>query len=253
MSVDARIQQSVVANLSGRPAPIHSGPFVLGIDPGTDSPGINYATPIPGVPISQSDVDAMVKAFQSQNRKPRLEYVVSTAPALEGFLLAAGFTVEERHEYLVCTVETRTVPPTPEGFTLRVPATDTERAAMIAAQHEAFGAGVVQAPPADIARMARLQANGGIAVMAVASDGACAGGGQAVPPNNGVSEVAGIAVPPRYRRQGLAAAFTADITARLFQAGADLAWLEASGPDSWRIYERIGYRPTGKRLYIALD
>ena len=29
------------------------------------------------------------------------------------------------------------------------------------------------------------------------------------------------------------------------------AWLEASGPDSWRIYERIGYRPTGKRLYIS--
>jgi hypothetical protein len=37
-----------------------------------------------------------------------------------------------------------------------------------------------------------------------------------------------------------------------FEAGADLAWLEASGDDSWRVYERIGFRPAGRRLYVAL-
>ncbi|WP_433385184.1 GNAT family N-acetyltransferase [Actinoplanes sp. CA-142083] len=249
--MDARIQQSVVSNLSGRPAPIHSGPFVLGIDPGTDNPGINYATPVPGAPISAADVAAMVTAFQEQNRKPRLEYVVSTAPDLETLLLEAGFTVEERHEYLICTPETLTIPPTPEGFTLRVPTTDEDRAAMIAAQHLGF-AGVAEASPDEVTRMSRLQSRGGIAVMAVdTATGQCAGGGQAVPPSNGTSEVAGIAVPVAYRRRGLAAAFTADITARLFAADTEIAWLEASGPDSWRIYEKVGYRPTGKRLYIS--
>jgi predicted GNAT family acetyltransferase len=87
--------------------------------------------------------------------------------------------------------------------------------------------------------------------MATAADGECAGGGQAVPPNDAVSEIAGIAVRPPYRRRGVAGALTAAVTARLFEAGAEIAWLEASGEDSWRVYERIGYRPTGKRLYIA--
>jgi ribosomal protein S18 acetylase RimI-like enzyme len=249
--VDARIQNSVVANLSGRPAPIHSGPFVLGIDLGTDSPGINYATPIPGQPLSAAGVAAMVAAFRAQNRQPRLEYVVSTAPGLEALLLAAGFEVEERHDYLTCTPETLSIPPTPDGFALRAPSTDADRAAMIAAQHLGF-AGVAEAAPDQVARMSRLQSRGGIAVMAVeTATGRCAGGGQAVPPHDGVSEVAGIAVPSAYRRRGLAAAVTADITARLFAAKAEIAWLEASGPDSGRIYERIGYRPAGKRLYIS--
>ncbi|GGM55055.1 hypothetical protein GCM10011608_44970 [Micromonospora sonchi] len=48
-------------------------------------------------------------------------------------------------------------------------------------------------------------------------------------------------------------AITADITRRLFTAGAEIAWLEASGEESWRVYERVGYRPAGQRLHIALN
>jgi predicted GNAT family acetyltransferase len=68
-----------------------------------------------------------------------------------------------------------------------------------------------------------------------------------------VSEVAGIAVRTPYRRQGLAGTITADITGRLFDRETEIAWLEASGEDSWRVCERVGYRPAGQRLYIALD
>ncbi|WP_307234626.1 GNAT family N-acetyltransferase [Catenuloplanes indicus] len=71
-------------------------------------------------------------------------------------------------------------------------------------------------------------------------------------PHDGVSELAGIAVRPAFRRRGLAAAITAGITARLHAAGADVPWLEATGPDSGRIYERLGYRAAGERLYLAL-
>jgi predicted GNAT family acetyltransferase len=123
---------------------------------------------------------------------------------------------------------------------------------LVSAQHDAFG-GAPVASDADVARMRRLQANGGVAVMAVTGSNICAGGGQAVAPNARVSEVAGIAVRVPYRRRGLAGAVTAGITERLFAAGVDVAWLEASGEDSWRVYERIGFRPEGKRLYIALD
>lgn len=252
--MDARIQQSVVANLSSRPAPVHVGPFVVGIDPATPNPGINYATPVPGAPITASDVTAMVKAFQEANRQPRLEYVTGCAPGLEALLLEAGFTVEARHEYLVCLPSGLVVPPAPDGVDLRAPSTDEERAAMTSAQFEAFSGELLSpdAVTADVARITRLQSKGGIALMAVSTtDGTCAGGGQAVPPNDAVSEVAGIAVRVPFRRRGIAAAITADITTRLFRAGTEIAWLEASGDDSWRIYERIGYHPTGNRLYLS--
>ncbi|MFI0793524.1 GNAT family N-acetyltransferase [Micromonospora rubida] len=250
--MDVRIQQSVVANLSARPQPIEAGPFVIGLDPGTASPGINYATPRPGAPITSADVTALVKAFRAAGRKPRLEYVTSCAPRLEALLVVAGFAVEARHDYLVCSPGALTMPPLPDGFELREPVTEFQLAALIGAQNEAFGSEPV-ASEADVARVQRLQSDGGIAIMAVTGSGACAGGGQAVPPNNGVSEVAGIAVREQYRRRGLAGAVTAGITGRLFAAGAEVAWLEASSEDSWRVYERVGYRPTGKRLYIALD
>jgi ribosomal protein S18 acetylase RimI-like enzyme len=252
LNVDDRIQQSVVDNLSNRPLPILSGTFVIGIDPATDNPGINYATPLPGVKITASDVAELIQNFREAARKPRLEYVVSTAPDLEQLLLAAGFSVEARHEYLICAPDTLTVPPIPDGFALAEPSTDDERATMVNAQNHAFG-GDSTPSEADIARLSRLQSQGGVAVMALTTDAVCAGGGQAVPPRGGISEVAGIAVRPEFRRRGLAAAITAAITGRLFIAGAETAWLEASGADSWRVYERIGYRPTGKRLYIALD
>jgi GNAT superfamily N-acetyltransferase len=249
--MDVRIQQSVVANLSSRPAPVEVGPFVIGLDPGTTSANINYATPRPGAAITTADVTALVAAFRAADRQPRLEYVTSCAPGLEALLAASGFTVEARHTYLVCRPDTLRTPPTPDGFGLGEPATDLQRAALVSAQNEAFG-GEPVASDADVARLRRLQTAGGFAIMAVTDNGDCAGGGQAVPPNGAVSEVAGIAVRAPYRRQGVAGAITAGLTRRLVAAGAEIAWLEASGEGSWRVYERVGYRPAGQRLYMAL-
>jgi GNAT superfamily N-acetyltransferase len=250
--MDVRIQQSVVANLSHRPAPVEVGPFVIGMDPTTTSPSINYATPRPGTAITAADVTALVAAFRAADRKPRLEYVISCAPGLEALLTAAGFIVEARHTYLLCVPGTLKTPPTPDHLDLHEPGTDSQRVALISAQNEAFGGDPV-ASETDVARLRSLQGAGGVAVMAVTDDGTCAGGGGAVPPTGTVSEVAGIAVRAPYRRQGLAGAITAEITRRLFTTGAEVAWLEASDEESWRVYERVGYRPAGQRLYIALN
>jgi GNAT superfamily N-acetyltransferase len=250
--MDVPIQQSVVANLSSRPAPVAVGPFVIGLDPTTTSPHINYATPRPGTAITAADVTALVAAFRAADRTPRLEYVISCAPGLEALLTAAGFVVEARHTYLLCVPGTLKTPPALDHFELHQPSTDTQRAALISAQNDAFGGDAV-ASEADVARLRRQQDAGGVAVMAVTDDGTCAGGGGAVPPTGAVSEVAGIAVRTPYRRQGLAGAITAEITRQLFSTGADIAWLEAAGEESGRVYERVGYRPAGQRLYIALE
>lgn len=343
MNLDERIQLSVVATLTARPAALEAGPFVLGLDPATASTHVNYATPRPGVPISADDVDSLVEAFARASRRPRLEYVTACAPGLEELLLSAGFQVEERHDYLVCTPDTLLVPPPPPGYDLREPSDDAARAALISAQNTAFG-GDPQ-PGADaIARMSTLQSRGGAALLASTSGvaagvgpvavgpvadgsvvggpvpvlsgaggsgvgapaaggaktgvsgagvsvsgdsaavgpvaglsgagagapvvggaaagvsavggpvagGVVVGGGQAGVPQAGVSELAGIAIAPEHRRRGLAGAVTAGLAARVFASGADMAWLEASGAESWRVYERVGFRAAGKRLYISM-
>ncbi|GAA3273896.1 GNAT family N-acetyltransferase [Dactylosporangium vinaceum] len=246
--MDLRIQRAVVANLSTRPNAVETGPFVLGLDHGTDSPHINYATPVPGAEITAADVDALVAAFGG--RPPRLEYVTTCAPTLERLLLDAGFAVEARNEYLVCTPATFIAQPVPAGFELFVPDTDAEIAGVIGVQHEAFGSPGA-ASPADVDRQRRARDRGAVFTGARTADGRYAGGGGTVVPSDGICEIAGIAVAAPHRRRGLAGAITAAVTERLFERGIEVAWLEAGGDDSWRVYERVGFRPAGQRLYIA--
>lgn len=250
--MDNIVQRSVVANLSRRPNPVEVGPFVIGVDPSTDSRHVNYATPQPDAVITAADVTALVAAFRQLDRVPRLEYVTSCAPDLEAHLLAAGFTVEGRYEYLACSPTSLRPAALPDGYELVQPTTDEEFAGTIAAQNESFGGGFT-ATPADVARVRRTQGLGGVLVGVRAADGTYVGGGQAAAPGAGASEVAGIAVREPYRRRGIAAALTSAITGQVFANGVDVAWLEAGGEDSWRVYERVGYRPTGQRLYIVLD
>lgn len=250
--MDMNVQRFVLAHLSRRPKTIEVGPFVIGWDPTSDSRHLNYATPRPGAAPTARDVAALVAAFRDLGRTPRLEYVPSCAPELERALLAAGFTVEARHEYLVCTPESLVVPPQPEGFTIAEPLTDEDRYAAVAAQNEAFGEPGVAAPE-DVARIRQTQQAGGIVVFATGADGTCAGAGQCSAPSAGLVEISGIGVRESFRKQGIAGALTAAITASAFVGGAEAAWLEASGPDSWRVYERVGFVAAGKRLYVALD
>ena len=248
--MDQRIQRFVVSHLRTRPKAVEVGPFVAGFDPDTTSPYVNYASPQPGAVVTAADVDALIAAFESAGRKPRLEYVTSSAPGLEGLLLQAGFTVEARHQYLVCTPDSVSASPVPDGFVLVKPRTDAERAGLIAAQNESFGEAPEATEPA-IAGTRRTQERGGVLVAARSDEGEWAGGGQAAPPVDGVSEVADIAVRARFRQRGLGAAITAEVARRAFAGGTEIAWLEAGGDDSWRVYERVGFVPTGSRLYIS--
>ncbi|MEV6301794.1 GNAT family N-acetyltransferase [Actinoplanes sp. NPDC051861] len=248
--MDLRIQRYVVSNLRNRPQVVESGPFVIGLDPDSDSPFINYASPLPGEKITAADVRALITAFTQAGRKPRLEYVTSGSPGLEDELIAAGFTVEARHQYLVSTPEKLCAFPVPPELHLAEPATDPDRADLVVALNEAFGE-PPQASESDVARVRRTQERGGIALAALTAARECVGGAQAMAPNDQVSEVGGIGVREPFRRRGLAAAITASITDRLFRRGVEIAWLEAGGDDSWRVYERVGYVPTGHRLYIS--
>ena len=246
-----RIQQSVVEALASREHTLESGPFVIGWNPDNDSKYLSYATPRPGREIRGEDVAALIAAFRSLGRTPRLEYVVSAAPALEDLLLAGGFQVEARHDYLVCTPTTFRPAPVPSGFSVSAAHTDDDLRDLAAAQHEAFE-GTFEAPGEAVERGRRTRDRGAILVIARDAGGEVAGGGQASPPSVGLTEVAGIATRAAFRRRGVAAAVVSEITARAFEKGLEAGWLEAESDQSWRVYERVGYLPTGKRLYISV-
>ena len=259
--MDTNVQSFAVANLRRRPVVLETGGFVVGIDPTTTNPYINYATPLPGAEPSGRDVTALIEAFRERGLKPRLEFAPNAAPAVEPALRAAGFGTEEEHEYLVCTPASLR---TPAGIraldgdaggappVVETPSCDEDFASIDAALSEAFS-GAFGASPQGTARLRRTQENGGAVRFVRAPDGGCAGGASCSAPAVGTSELAGVGTRPLYRGHGIAAAVTAALTETMFAAGARTVWLEFTGEGSRRVYERIGYAPEGARLYMALE
>jgi len=258
--VDITVQNFAVANLRRRPLVIENPSFVAGFDPGTPSPYINYATPLPGAEPTGREVAHLVAEFRERGLKPRVEFAVATAPAVEHALRAAGFTTEEVHEYMVCTPQSLVLPQPPPvpgpalgGFVPRprVPRTDEEFAAVDAALAEAFG-GEFEASPEGAARLRRTQESGGAVRFVPAPGGGCAGAASCSAPAAGTGEVAGVGTRPAFRGQGVAAAVTGEVAAAMFAQGAGSVWLESSGEGARRVYERLGFRAQGVRLYLSL-
>lgn len=250
--MDIDVQSFAVANLRRRPVIVETGGFVAGFDPATTSPYVNYATPLPGTRPTAQDVAALVGAFRERGLKPRLEFAPDAAPAVEPALREAGFGTEAVHEYLVCTPDTLTLP-VGGVASVETPADDADYLAIDAALSEAF-AGEFASSPEGAARLRRLQESGGAVRFVRAPDGSgVAGAASCSPPACGTCEAAGVGTRPAFRGRGIAAAVTAAVTAAVFTEGAASAWLEYSGEGSRRVYERIGYRPRGTRLYMSLD
>lgn len=246
------VQSFAVANLRRRPVLVETGGFVAGFDPGTTSPYINYATPLPGARPTARDVMELIDAFRVRDLKPRLEFAPDSGPAVEPALRAAGFTVEAVHAYLVCTPERLAIPQGAAAVPVAVPSMDEDYRAIDAALSEAF-AGEFAASPEGMARLRRVQEDGGAVRFVRAPDGGCAGGATCSAPAVGTAELAGVGTRPAFRGRGIAAAVTAALTEAMFARGAESVWLEYSGEGSRRVYERVGYQPRGTRLYMSLE
>lgn len=248
--MDSQVQRFAVANLRRRPLVVETGGFVVGLTPDTDNPYINYATPLPGAAPTADDVAGLVAAFRDRGLLPRLEYAPDAAPEVEAALRAAGFTTEAVHEYLVCTPDTLIVP---AGTAARVetPITEAEYTKLDAALSEAFG-GEFGASPEGAARLRRTQDGGGAVRFVREVPDGCAGGACCSPPAEGTAELAGVGTRPAHRGRGIATAVTAALAEAMFAQGAGSVWLEYSGDGSRRVYERVGFRPHGTRLYLSL-
>ncbi|MGY0486632.1 GNAT family N-acetyltransferase [Streptomyces sp. WG-D5] len=248
--MDIDVQSFTVAHLRRRPEPVEAGGFVIGVDPATTSPYVNYATPLPGAAPTAADVAALVAAFRERGLVPRLEFAPDAAPRVAGALDDAGFAVEAEHTYLVCTKDTLVVPERPA---VEAPARDGDYPALDAALAEAFGGGF-ESSPEGAARLRHTEETGGAVRFVRAADGTVAGGALCSAPAAATAELAGVGTRPAHRGRGIASAVTAELArVLLHERGAASVWLEYGGSDSRRVYERVGFRPHGTRRYTRLD
>jgi predicted GNAT family acetyltransferase len=79
-------------------------------------------------------------------------------------------------------------------------------------------------------------------------DGRIVGVASAAPPVEGAAELVGVATLSDHRGQGIASALTAEVVARAFAAGAEVAWLTAADDAAARLYERVGFAPVGRQV-----
>ncbi|MFI7701975.1 GNAT family N-acetyltransferase [Nonomuraea sp. NPDC049480] len=228
------------------------GSFTVRFDEHDDALPFNYAIPDDDSAPTAQEVAELVAVFRERGRTPRLEYVPAAAPKVEGALLAAGFTQEDRYPLLVCSPDDVVDAPVDDGV-LKVVLVreDPELWQVARVMNEAFEA--PEATEHDVARLRRMVDGGGLVAAAVdTATGDVAGGGQIGSPYRGVAEVAGIAVRSSYRRRGVGGAITALLTRAGASAGVTTAFLTPADDRAAQVYARVGYRKMGEALFISL-
>ena len=225
------------------------GPFLATFTRSTDNPYLNYAIPDEASSTSPAEVEALVATYHSRARKPRLEYIAGTAPAIEPVLLAAGFESEGRLPLMTFDEQVELV--VPGGIELVAPETDDELRGAAETQWEAYGESGAQ-PQSAVDGLRRVADGGGIVLLARdVATGEPAGAGLCTPPHEGVTELTSIAVRSAFRRRGIAAALTNRLARAALERGMTLVFLMAAGADEARIYARAGFVERGDVLHIS--
>jgi hypothetical protein len=108
---------------------VETGGFVASFIPDTDSPYLDYATPLPGAePTERARRRGTDRGPPGTRPATRLEFAPRAAPGVEPVLRAAGFDTEAVHEYLVCSPHTLTVPQSADSPRVERPTSDEEYA-----------------------------------------------------------------------------------------------------------------------------
>ena len=229
----------------------HIGPFLAAYHPESSSPWLNYATPDNDAEPTDSDVRLLIEAYRQHDRAPRLEYLQSCSPAVRAVLERNGFEAEADLPLMICSNTDLQPVPDPDGVLFEVATEKSDVIAALEVQCEAFGD-----PPPDettIQRQHRM-ANEELTLLLArkAAKGEPAGAGMTVPPLDGVTEVAGIAVLEHFRKTGIAGALTYRLSKLAFERGVTTLFLSPASDEGERIYGRVGYRSVSGILHLSL-
>jgi ribosomal protein S18 acetylase RimI-like enzyme len=221
------------------------GPFTLFLRADDDGWPF-YARPTLGYdgPFTAGQVE-MVRERQREAKVPEaFEWVHETSPTLLAAAREAGLHVAECPLLVLPGGADTVTPPVPEGVEVRMLAPDSAELASAAAAVSAGFAGRDELEERAPGRLPGLLRSGLVA-MAGAYDGQGAVGGGSHSPRATTTELAGIAVIPRARRQGIGAAITAALVVDARDRGIDTVFLSAQDDTVARVYERIGFQRVG--------
>lgn len=248
--MNSRIQSYLRVAASHQRDTEQIGSFLATFTPNNDNPFLNYAIPDDYATPSAADVTALVAAYEKRSLKPRLEYVAQLAPAVEGVLLDAGFSVEGHLPLMTCALGAEQILPIPPGIEMILPVSDIDLLSTVTVQYEAYGDSAPD--PKAITRLRNSLTAGGIAVLArIAATGEPVGAGVCSVPSNQITEIAAIGVRAAFRRRGVAGALTTRLVKEAFAAGISVPFLMAAHEAEARIYARAGFSVIGEILHIS--
>jgi predicted GNAT family acetyltransferase len=223
------------------------GPFLATFDPHDSLRYLSYAIPDDSAEPTPQDVAALVRAYRSRDRLPRLEFLPAVAPAAERALLEQGFEIEARLPVMTCASSDAVDLRPPEGIVIERPETAEDVRGILMAQHAAF-----DTPAPNDEAVARAMEGRELRLLARdASTGLVVGGGIATIPVQATSEIAGIGVLAEYRRRGIAGAITSRLSRDLFDAGVSAAFLTPGDDGAHSVYARAGFADTTEILHLS--
>ena len=254
MNLIERLQSYMRRSAAGRYESIPVPPFTVFIHPFDALIYFNYA--ILDGPIT-GDVSEPLRRlraeFQKRGRVPRFEYVSELAPSLEDALLANGFRREAEARVMVCTRESFTPAPVPEGLSLSLLSSESPREEIrvyYETSRRAFSPGeLYEASEEDISKTLEELREGRAVVGHV--EGQPAVVGTFTPPSEGIAELGGVATLERFRKRGLGTALTSRVAQEAFARGVDVLFLSTITEEAGRIYERVGFRFVTRMLFMV--
>jgi ribosomal protein S18 acetylase RimI-like enzyme len=205
-----------------------------------------YARPTPGsrARLTRAHVEEVRRRQREVGVPENLEWVHETTPTLLAAAREAGLHVAECPLLVLPGGAEALGPPLPERYDVRMLDADSpDLGAAVAAVSAGF-ANTDELGPSEPEPFAGLLRSGALAMAGAYDDqGAVGGGSHAL--RGETTELTGIAVVPRARRQGVGAAITSLLVADARAHGARTVLLSAQDDAVARVYERLGFQRVG--------
>jgi ribosomal protein S18 acetylase RimI-like enzyme len=229
-------------------------PFTVFLHPFDGLIYFNYA--IPDGPVTgdvREPLRRLRAVFQERGRVPRFEYVSELAPSLEDALLANGFRREAEARVMVCTPESFTPVPVPEGLSWSVLTSGSSREEIRVfneSSRRAFSPGErYEASEEDISKTLEELKEGRSVLGRVEGEPAVVG--SFTTPHGGIAELGGVGTLEGFRKRGFGTALTSRVAKEAFVRGVDMLFLSTISEEAGRIYERVGFRFLTRMLFLV--
>lgn len=221
-------------------------PFTLFFNPSVNDPKEGVAIPDEAATYSAVDVSRVCAAFVERGRVPCVQYVDQFAPGLTVTLSLSQHTFEEklRLPIMYCTAGMLVHPPKVAGLVITMAGLDAPLEEIKDGWNvnsKGFDPEPVIATDTIAEEFRKTLVTSRSFVGRLHGEPVAAGMFEAI--RDGLSELVGITTLESYRRRGIGAVLTADITRTAFDSGVEVVFLIAANEAAGRVYTRLGFLP----------